>query len=54
MASTQDKALAIKESALRIIAQIIGYGIKTSCIMNAMQAIMRNRDELALIVGGAR
>ena len=33
----------VKCHALRIIAQIIGYGIKASGIMNAMQAIMRNR-----------
>ena len=48
--TAQPKELSREE----IIAQIIGYGIKASGIMNAMQAIMRNRDKLTLIVGGAR
>ena len=54
MATAKNQALAIENLALRVIAQIICHGIKSTFVMDVLQSILRNRNKLTLVVGGTR
>ena len=54
MASPKDKALAVEEPTLRMIAEIIGNHILPALVVNGLQSLMGNRDELALVIGRTR
>ena len=54
MAAAQYQRAPVEEAALRIIAQIERHGVETALIVYLLQTVVRNGDELALVVGGAR
>ena len=54
MTTTKNQRTPIKDTRLGIVVQIHGHCIKTTTIMDMIQAILTHRDKFRLIVGGAR
>ena len=54
MATSENQTLPIKEFALWVITEIIGHGIIPTLVVDAMQAVMGNRNKLAFVIGGTR
>ena len=54
MASTENQALAVEYLTLWVVAQIVSHSIESTLVVDVLQTILRNRDELTLVVGSTR
>ena len=54
MAASKDETLAREEFALGIDVQIADDAVCSTTIMDILESFATDRDELALVVGGAR
>ena len=54
MTATKDQPFAVEHLRLRIVSQIDGHGVATSCIMDLLQTLLTDRNKLRFIIGRAR
>ena len=54
MASAKNQRLAVEELALWRIAKVECHDISSSLVVDALQSLVRDGYELALVVGGSR
>ena len=54
MASAEYKTLTAEKPAVRIVAQVVSHNVLATLIMQGLQALVRNWNELTLIVCRAR